>query len=255
MFFILLTLVWVGIGSLEAQQRAKNYPLTSENIENRVKIRSLFRLAGLGEDKAFIQRFKNAGITDINTPVDEHKNTLLMRMICSMKHYQGNKEKIVQFLLEQPTIDLNVASEKGTALITTIREGIPTASLVEKLVSAGARPQVKQKGMNRVDIHDGDGSKSIYGNAYSFIKLYSKFSAERPKSEFYHKAIERGLETYKKRKKIYTGTIHKEIAEQLHGVTDLANICIGYVVIPTLPESVEKQDASSCSTTSLCLIS
>lgn len=109
--------------------------------------------------------------------------------------------------------------------------------------------------MDRVGFYYGDSSKIAYGNAYSFIKLYNKFPVERPNPEFYYGAIKRGLITYEKRKSTYTGTVHKEIAEQLHGIMDLANMCMEYVVIPALPESIEKQNASSCSTTSLCLIS
>lgn len=244
------------MGSLNAQQRVKSNSMDSAYTHDRSKIRSLLQLAGLGEHKAFIQGFKNAAITNINTSLDTNNNTLLIKMMYSMRAHYGNKEEIVKFLLSQPDIDLNIASDEGTALIAAIREGVPTADLVELLVSAGARPAAEQKGMDRVGFYYGDSSKIAYGNAYSFIKLYNKFPVERPNPEFYYGAIKRGLITYEKRRSIYTGTVHKEIAEQLHGIMDLANLCMEYVVIPTtLPESVEKQEASSCSTTSLCLIS
>jgi len=255
MFFIMLVLVSLGMESRGAQQCVKSHAVVPAYIDDRSKIRSLLQLAGLGEHKAFIQGFKNAAITNINTSLDTNNNTLLIKMMYSMRAHYGNKEEIVKFLLSQPDIDLNIASDEGTALIAAIREGMHAFDLVEILVSAGANPCLLQKGIGRVNFQRGDTFNSISGDVYAFIKLYSEFPSERPKPKFYYEAIERGLGIYKKRKKIYTDTVHKEIAEQLHGVNDLANICMEYVVIPALPESVEKQDASSCPTTSLCVIS
>lgn len=137
-----------------------------------------------------------------------------------MSAARGNKIPMTIFLINIRDINLDAQDEHGwTALIYAAYHG--NFEIIKQLIAAGANTEIKSKNSK---------------------KTAFDFATEKQKGNIYAQAAHEGKEIYQQ-KISWKNKCHKETAEQLHGINDLANLTIEYAFDPRKPLPKEEKEA------------